>query len=240
MKNKFKFIYSILFITVLGITTTSIAQNNQIDPILEIEKDNCEGTTEVNYRSQKLTSPDGKTTVYFEGILRRIGKKGDKSLEGYCWPYDGRKTPVLTMLIEKENNLNKIDQGSGSGQGGYVETNPISFSPDGKYLITHNIVSYDGGDSIDDYPIFNTNEYKILSIKECNNSSYGGTYQGFISASEILFDCNEAQYEVVNLQKQSIRKVSESFAKSAKIIKLYGTISGEMTILKRQVFPARR
>lgn len=110
MKNKSKFIYSILFSTVLGITTSSIAQNNQIDLILEVEKDNCEGTTEVNYRSQKLTSPDGKTTVYFEGILRRVGKKGDKNVEGYCWPYDGRQTPVLTMFIEKESNFNKIEQ----------------------------------------------------------------------------------------------------------------------------------
>lgn len=74
----------------------------------------------------------------------------------------------------------------------------------------------------------------------CNNSHDGGNYQGFISALKILFDCNDAPYEVVNLQKKSIRKVPESFAKSAKTIQLYGTISGEMTILKRQVFPAHQ
>ena len=57
---------------------------------------------------------------------------------------------------------------------------------------------------------------------------------------EILLDCGNGSFEVANLEKKSVRKVSESFAKSAKTTKLYGTISGEMTILKRQVFPPRK
>ncbi|MFM7288678.1 MAG: hypothetical protein ACKO18_04785 [Bacteroidota bacterium] len=63
-------IASFLFAITVGIATTVIAQNNQVDPMLEVEKDNCQGTTEVNYRSQKLTSLDGETTVYYEGVLR--------------------------------------------------------------------------------------------------------------------------------------------------------------------------
>ena len=231
-------IASFLFALTFGIATTVIAQNNQVDPMLEVEKDNCQGTTEVNYRSQKLTSLDGETTVYYEGVLRRVGKKGDQSgHDGYCYPLKGRQTPITTLLVEK-SALQRIS--FPATKRSYFVSNPASFSPNNRYLIVEYAVGYDGGDGEFRYAVIDTQEkYKILDISPCYDSS-AFEYKGFISPLEILLDCGNGSFEVANLEKKSVRKVSESFAKSAKTTKLYGTISGEMTILKRQVFPPRK
>jgi len=231
-------IYFILFAITVGIATNGIAQNNQVDPILEVEKDNCQGTTEVNYRSQKLTSPDGETTVYYEGVLRRVGKKGDRSgHDGYCYPLKGRQTPITTLIVK---NITPKRISLQSENRLYQVLEPISCSVDNKYLILRGDVAYDGGDGGTYYEIMDTqNNYNMLSLRTCYDSYGGFEYKGFISPLEILFEC-QSDFEVVNLQNKSVRKVSKSFTESANITKLYGTISGEMTILKRQVFPPRK
>lgn len=241
MTNQFsKLTYSISLGIVSCLTINVLAQEHQIDPMLEVEKDNCEGTTEVNYRSQNLTSPDGQTTVYIEGILRRVGKKGDEKHGGYC-TLTGRQTPALTLIIEQFGN--KTRKALSSGNGAYRVEMPASFSLDNKYLVTRAETGWDGGYADTFYPIYDTkNNYTMLKFLACKDSYGGGYYLGFISPSEILFDCGEFsnyRYEVINIPKKSIRKVSESFAKSVRKTKLYGAVSGEMTILKRQTFPRR-
>ena len=232
-------IYFILFAITVGIATNGIAQNNQVDPILEVEKDNCQGTTEVNYRSQKLTSLDGETTVYYEGVLRRVGKKGDRSgHDGYCYPLEGRQTPITTLIVK---NITQKRISLKSENGLYRVISPISFSANNRYLVLQGNVGYDGGDGEVTYTIIDMqNNYSELSLRTCYDSYGGFEYKGFISPLEILLDCGNGIFEVANLDKKSVRKVSKSFTESANITKLYGTISGEMTILKRQVFPPRK
>lgn len=239
MKKQFgKLTYLIGLGIVLCWTINVLAQNNQVEPMLEVEKDNCEGTTEVNYRSQKLISPDGKTTVYLEGILRRVGKKGDRKIEDHCIA-SGRQTPEMTLIIEESGNQTRKDLGKGNGA--YVVEKPLTFSFDSQYLVTHGETGWDGGDADTFYHIYEIkNNYTRLKVLDCKDSYGGASYQGFVSPSEILFYCShDNYYEVINLQSKAIRKVSESFAKAVKVTKLYGTASGEMTILKRQVFPRR-
>lgn len=152
-KQLAKFTSLILVSTMLGINNATLAQN-QVDPMAEVEKDNCDKTVEVNYRSQKLTSTDGNTTIYFEGILRRVGKKGSyKDKDGeYCLPPDGRQTPVTTMIIENQGNVKRVS--FPDSKDSYVVSNPVSFSSDMKYFIDNYVTGYDGGDREDSYVIY--------------------------------------------------------------------------------------
>ena len=152
--------------------------------MLEVEKDNCQGTTEVNYRSQKLTSLDGETTVYYEGVLRRVGKKGDQSgHDGYCYPLKGRQTPITTLLVEK-SALQRIS--FPATKRSYFVSNPASFSPNNRYLIVEYAVGYDGGNGEFRYAVIDTQEkYKILDISPCYDSS-AFEYKGFIFIGLII------------------------------------------------------
>lgn len=239
MKAKFLiFICSFTTCMNLGFSNIVFAQRDQIDPMKEVEKDNCDKTVEVHYRSQKLTSPNGTITVYSEGILRRIGSQGNMKENNYCWLLKERQTPISNIILE--NNAESKSISFLPGNQYYLQINPITFSPNNQHLIFKIGIAYNGGDGEIVYVILDMKQnYKELPLNICQQSYGGFDYKGFISDSEVLFDCINENDEVVNLKTLSIRKVSENFADSIKTTKLYGTISGDTTILKRQVFPRR-
>ena len=102
---------------------TSVVENN---PIRTVENDNCQGSTEVVYHSQKLTSPDGNSSVYFDAILRRIGQRGDEWDNGYCYPTRNRQTPFRKLVIESSAQTKSITFKPANGWDTVM--NPISFS----------------------------------------------------------------------------------------------------------------
>jgi hypothetical protein len=227
----------------IGVAANNVlAQSNEIDPMLQVEKDNCQGTTEVSYRSQKLISPDEKTTLYFEGVLRRVGQKGDVGGggggENYCYPLRGRQTLNTTLIIETPTPRRIALP---SGKGSYAVINPISFSVDNRYLILRVHYGFDGGDGDTTFRVINLQrKYQTLPLQTCRNSYGSGKYKGFVSSSEILVVCGDGSFEVANLEKESVQQVSGSFASNANVAKGYGTLLEQTTILKRQIFPPRK
>lgn len=212
----------------------AIAQIN-VNPILEMENGNCEKTVELFYDSQKLVSPDGNTSVYFEGILRRIGKKSDYSGKDgqYCYPLRYRQTPVRNMIVETNGKKQNI---SLKAEDWYNVSIPISFSGNGKYLIVQKNIAYDGGDGDTVFSVYDLeNNYRKLSLYPCEKSYGGGEYKGFVSSSEVLFDCYQQNHEIINLQNQFIRQVSEQDI-DFKEVESYGKVLSSTKITKKQVF----
>jgi len=206
------------------------------DLIRELEGGNCEGSTEVTYRSQQLTSPNSKTSVYFEVILRRIGKSGDYSDGSYCYPLYSRQTPKSKMVVEEPTSLRNLELEPEDEA--YVVMKPISFSPDGRYVVIREDYAWNGGDGETANRILDTNnDYQALPLYPCQEHYGGGEYEGFISPSEILFSCYELEsWEVVDLKQNSIRRVSSKPVVPEEA-QLYGSVTSEFAIVKKQLFP---
>jgi hypothetical protein len=217
---------------------TTLAQSDlpEVDPIREVQVGNCQGTNEVRYHSQKLRSPDGKKTVYYDGILRRIGKRGDRLDGGGCFPLGSYQTPKTDLSIESSTGTKRIGS---SPEGGFIVMEPRSFSTDGRYLVVSVDIGHEGGDGESHVLLLDSqNRYQPLSIDICNGHIYQ-QYKGFISASELIIECVEAdEYQVVNLNRRAIRKVSQQFVNSANL-QSYGTVLAPLTIVKKQTFPRR-
>lgn len=207
----------------------------------QVEEGNCQGSTELTYRSQKLRSPDGNSVAYYNATIRRVGRRGDRQNGSYCLPARGRETPVKELVVESGTDTRRIS--SDPIDGAYVISNPISFSPDSRYIVVERDMAGDGGDGASAYDILDSqNGYRRLSVSPCRNAFYG-VYEGFVSASEIIFLCTlgrgSSSWEVVDLRRGSTRGVSEQYVSSAGKPQSYGTVVSELTVVKKQVFPPR-
>jgi hypothetical protein len=140
------------------------------------------------------------------------------------------------LAIESSTGTKRIGS---SPEGGFIVMEPISFSPDGRYLVVSVGIGHEGGDGESHVLLLDSqNRYQPLSIDACKDHIYE-EYKGFISSSELLIECEETYvYEVVNLNRRSIRKVSEQFFNSANL-QSYGTVLAPLTIVKKQTFPRR-
>lgn len=207
----------------------------------------CRGATEVNYHSQKLRSPDGKTSVYFNAIVRRVGQSNSRR-GGFgsikCDPYR-LETPAGELAVSSNTNLRKNLTSLGFERqfNGFYIVNPIAFSSDSRYLIARLDVSSNGLDAWTGYQILDAqNNYQSLSLDACKDTDFGGEYKGFISPSEILFDCSgagEVYFEVLNLSRQSIRRLSTRSSISNNRLRSYGSVFSTFEIVRVQQFPRR-
>ena len=209
--------------------------------VQQVEAGNCQGSTELTYRSQQLRSPDGSSVAYYNATIRRVGQRGDRQTGSYCQPLMGRETPVIEMVVESGTDTRRIS--SDPTDGAYVISNPISFSPDSRYIVVEAEGAFDGGDGVTFYGILDSQDgYRRLSVSPCSNAFYG-VYEGFVSASEILFSCStgrgNSSWEVVDLRRGSTRGVSQQYVNSAGKPQSYGTVVSELTVVKKKVFPPR-
>ncbi len=207
----------------------------------------CRGSTEVNYRSQRLRSPDGKTSVYFNGVIRRVGQNNSRrggvgSIK--CDPFR-LETPAGQLVIETETSLRKNLSSLGFERrfSGFYIVNPVAFSPDSRYLIARVDVSSNGLDAWTGYAILDSQKnYQLLALDPCKDNSFGGGYQGFISPVEILFDCSaggEVYFEVLNLSRQSISRVPTGSSVGNNSLRSYGSVFSTFEIVRVQQFPRR-
>jgi hypothetical protein len=207
---------------------------------------NCRGSTEVNYRSQRLKSPDGKTSIYFSGTIRRVGQNNSRR-GGFgsikCNPYR-LETPAGELAIEDGTTLRKNLSAIGfEGQfNGLYLVNPITFSSDSRYLIARVDVSSNGLDAWNGYVILDSQKsYQSLTLHPCKNTAFGGTYKGFLSSSEILFDCSESgsiSFDILNLQRQSVSRVG-FLPVSNQRFQSYGTVLAPFEIVRVRHLPPR-
>ncbi|NEP61844.1 MAG: hypothetical protein F6K31_33645 [Symploca sp. SIO2G7] len=217
--------------------SVGLAQQEK-DIIRELEGGNCQGSTEVTYRSQQLTSPDSRTSVYFEVLLRRTGKTGDYSDGNYCYPLYNRETPKRKIVVAELTSSRNIELQPEDDA--YIVIKPISFSPDSRYVVIREDYAWNGGDGETAHLILDTeNNYRALSVYPCQDSYGGGEYKGFISPSEILFSCYEpmsSDFAVVDLEHHSIRRIPKKPVVS-EIVQSYGSVTSEFAIIKKQFFP---
>ena len=208
----------------------------------------CRGSTEVNYRSQRLSSPDGKTSVHFNGVIRRVGQNNSRrGGAGFikCDPYR-LETPAGELVIEGGTSLTKNISSLGFERrfNGFYIVNPVAFSPDSRYLIARIDVSSNGFDAWTGYGVLDSKKnYQLLSLDPCKNNEFGGEYKGFISPSEVLFDCSgagEVYFEVVNLSRESISRVTSRSSVSNNQLRSYGSVFSTFEIVRVQQFPRRR
>ena len=232
----------------LGIIGNTLAQENTFDLVLRIlTGENCQGSTEIKYRSQSLISPDGKTSVYYDVVLRRLGQP-DSRLIGRartrrCRPFKG-KTASARMIIQKDSG--QIIKDLPIVSEALVLLTPVSFSTESRYLIEESQVS-NGFSSYTSYSIIDSKtNFKPLSLSPCQKAEYGGTYKGFLSPNEIVFECNgdprgkrgETIYEILNLQQRFIRLESIQFENpNSPPTSSYGSISRPFSVVKVQQFP---
>ena len=215
---------------------------------------NCRGSTQVSYQSQKLTSPNGINSVYLNMNIRRVGQSNSQANDNLlikCNPNTADKI-IGELVIEKNGvwSQRKLADilGLSNNIRNYVIANPVSFSPDDRYLVVRLDV-FDGlNNSWVNHLILDTlNDYKMLAFSNCEGFE-SNSYLGFISSSEIVFACENpsepGSIEVFDLQKRSrqkisTRKASRELVKILDKIRSYGAVSSEFAIVDEQQFPPR-
>ncbi|MDV3002413.1 MAG: hypothetical protein N5P05_004068 (plasmid) [Chroococcopsis gigantea SAG 12.99] len=211
----------------------------------EVEKADCQRTVELMYRSNQLQSPSDSEVYYFEGVLRRLGKRGDHHEYGdskhNCWPVKNRQTVYTNLVVfdPDTQRVIKVKKISGIYKEGYSVLKPVSFSGDGRYLFLHNELGFNGGHGDFYYYLFDVDKQAIVDIPSCETDEYDNyKFDGFISDSEILFRCQSPAmpptYHVFNLNTKKLTVYKGNVAKLPEYY--YGNNIKPLKVLKRQVF----
>ena len=229
--------YSIVAISLYLGNIAKILATTYQDIFEQLDRD-CHNTVEIEYNSEKLQSLDGETTVYFNGTLRRLAQD---NLYGYetCPPL-GRSTPKTTMIVETSNR--KINIEHIPDHHSQTFRKPLSFSPNGRYLVVEKNIAYEGGDGETDIVIYDLeNNYQVVPINICPIGNYYADffeYKGFTSSNQIVFQCsnfygtNEEWIEIFDLDLNRSSHSSNSNLRGES----YGIVVEHLTIMKRQVF----
>lgn len=191
---------------------------------------NCPGVTEVNYRSLKLTSPNSKTTVYFEGILKRSGKKQNL--------YGCRSETPINFVIESEDKVIKKQLANTDS---YSFITPVSFSKKGRYLVA-DLEESDGYAAWNDFLVIDLKtNFQILEVGGCSQDQFGGDFKGFKSPTEIIFECipgGQSVLEVINLQTGQVsRSPINNFEVFDQEYLSYGFVSELPKIIEIKEYP---
>ena len=184
---------------------------------------NCHGSTEVSYRSQQLKSPDSKTKVYFEAMLKRYGCKA-------------AKTRRMKMAIEQDERV-KFQHFPATDN--YNFSNPLSYSADGRYLIVAQNWS-SGTERWNTFLFVDTaNNYNALDIQSCQGAQFGGRFRGFKSSEDAVFECldPESYWEIVNLRSKKIQKLPKLDELAPLDYPSYGSIGKRSQILQVEDLP---
>ncbi|MBD2741225.1 hypothetical protein [Coleofasciculus sp. FACHB-1120] len=213
---------------------------------------NCRGSTQVRYQSQKLTSPNGLNSVYLNMNIRRFGQVNSRKNDNFiikCNPNTADK--IIGELVIEKNGVSSTTRledilGLSNNIHNYVIANPVSFSPDDRYLVLRLDV-FDGLNNswVNHLVIDTLNRYKILAFSNCEGFE-SNSYLGFISSSEIVFACENPSepgpIEVFDFQKRSRQKISTRKASRELVrildkVRSYGSVSSEFAIVDEQHFP---
>jgi hypothetical protein len=195
---------------------------------------NCLESALINYQSQKLTSPNRQRSTTFEVTIQRSGN--GKRMGKYC-SSSGRQTLIRTMIVEnagKTFNLNTADLGYIRLYKSYFVINPISFSPDSRFLVARLDTVATITDHFKAYAIFDfENKYRYLKLAPCKDDQFGGLYHAFTSNTEVVFKCDispNSYLEIINLQTLSIRRAAISSLKLPSHPVSFGSISQEFIV----------
>ena len=253
-------IYCAIVTSVFSSINKASAQDNQSFAELSQQtisrlNGNCQGSTQLKYQSQILTSPDSLKSVYINMVLRRVGQYRSRNTNEFLIKCNSNIAEKIAEELVIENADGSVQRKLAAAlgiserlQNYYVVANPISFSPDNRYLIVRLDV-FDGlNKSWVNHIILDTlNNYNVLAFSNCNGFE-SNSYLGFISSSEVVFACENTSepgpIEVVDLTKRSRQKISTN-TNSKELLKIldqvrsYGLVSAEFVIVNEQQFPPR-
>jgi WD40 repeat protein len=196
---------------------------------------NCQESALVNYQSQKLMSPDRKKSIFFELTLQRPANATRR--QNQCISA-GRQTVIRSMIVENAGKTLKLNTAS-LGYVRLIKThyfviNPISFSPDSRFLVSRLDLFATSTDYYRLYAIFDfENKYRYLKLAPCKDDQFGGLYHTFTSNTEIVFKCDfspNSYLEIINLQTLSIRRAPISSLKLPSHPVSFGSISKEFAV----------
>lgn len=150
--------------------------------------------SKVTYRTAKLRHKNTNTTAYLEVTLKP--------------QFSG--TEAIALIIETNGQTKKLPRNFGFRTDISILLNIVAFSPDGRYLIIRG--GQLPGDMVATIFVDLKNNYQTLNLepREC----YGILYEGFITAEEALFGCNNFNVRqaipkiVLNLSNGNVRDVS--------------------------------
>lgn len=231
-----------------------LAQNNEYFTNLSRNtisrlKGNCQGSSQVGYQSQKMISPDALTSVHINMNLVRRGQTSSRNASNYLIGCNPNIADKLSgeLVIEQEGILTRkrFDEilALTGNTYNYVVANPISFSDDSRYLVIRLDVFNGTNDSwINHIVLDSLNDYRLVSFSNCDGFK-NTAYLGFMTSAKVVFACENpgspGPIEVFNLQQKSRRKVSSRSARNLYMVRSYGEVSAEFSIVKEQQFPRR-
>lgn len=220
---------------------SAIAQStNPVNALFEELGDRCNRATETSYRSQVITAPDGRTSAYAAGLLRKLVSPVQavrQTDRGYCFS-SRRETLNRQIVISNEGGDRQVTSPAYSS--GYVISQPQSFSADSRYVVIESRIGYTGGDAgsfVFFVDVSNNNINESLRVCEASDgNSYYQSYLGFSTPSEVVIDCNApaalGYLEALDLQTGSVRRLA---SKPANLVD-YGTVESEFRVVRSQLF----
>ena len=195
----------------------------------EIYDFNSRRTIEVNYDSKKIRHRRSNTNAYFDVILRNKAKK-------YSRGFSTQETPSMKLVIEKNGRKKVMVRNFGFPKNQLFYAIPIGFSPDGRYLIVSLGVLQ--SDAVRTLILDSQRDYKQVKFNSCPEAD--STYKGFISTSQIVFECSNlgptTHVEILNLRNKSISRRSVRSARRLRILPESWNTVAEARIVKTQYF----
>ena len=240
-------VFSILAFEIAMISLASIAIAQAISPVrrvVEITNHRCNRATEVSYQSKKLLSPDESTQVHFEGTLRKVvndPENAPRSDNGFCHA-NKAQTVIDQLVVDVEGETTIFD--SFSYDGGYIILEPLSFSPDGQYLVTRADTVYAGMHNTPGIALFSPTNGQITTVSNmCDGLMESDMdavdYIGFSSSGEMIVECQPTgrqgrsnRFESINLQSGVVNQLTERPSRTTS----HGTTLGYFEITKVQRF----
>lgn len=166
---------------------------------------NCSSGS-VSVQSQKLQSPTSNQVVYAINQVEKIPNQ-----RGGSWCSSTYRTFKNELIIQQDGFIESINlTETNQTQDWLIIAEPISFSPEGRYLLIFwFVVENDATESIYSHSLYDLNRpMRQLDPLECPESPLGSNYVGFLSANEIMFECpgETNSIEVLNLTTGKLSK----------------------------------
>lgn len=228
-----------------GLNRAAIAQAMLPQDMLNALVRRCNRATEVTYRSAQLVSPDGKTRVYAEGLLRkRVAADGQRrqvrtaaGTATVCLP-DRRETISRNLVIETEDNTRELTD-SPFGEG-YILYQPRAFTADSRFLAMDMRVAYTDGVPGSYVIFFDMENETVVPAQICDGMLFQN-YIGFASETEAAVLCQDygladgtpvERLEAVSLLDGRVRRLSSQ----PEGLVGYGSITQGFEVTKTQFF----
>lgn len=176
----------------------------------------CGTSTEIDYQTQTIESPDGNFRAYAGAqLIKEVDAEmaSRKTDDGYCFSSE-RVTKDQTVVIDQRGQRQQATVDD--YEGAYVIVNPVAISPDSRYLVSQVKIEY-VGNQVNRYVMFHdlVAGQQIETSNMCSGPELELVeFVGFTGDSEALVNCNgygndTGIYETVELTSAAVTPLSD-------------------------------